>query len=357
MRCARSCFEDGMRPPARDRHRPDVTTDALATGERPDWRALARIGLGQIDLFCARLSAAARIVLDIDDTDDPVHGEQQLALFNTHAGGNCFQPIHIFEARLGKPRAVAAAPRQAAIGRGGRAGSASRHPSHPRTGRRSQIWCAATVTTATPKCWTCWKRCTATTSSDWPSTRGLTRSRRPWRQRCAQAELSRTRPNVRRFTRLQYAAAQSWTQAAKVIARVEATEQGSDVRFIVTNLPGRAKTLYEKVYCARGRMENLIKDMKLYTRSDKTACQRWEANQFRLFLHMGAYWLLHELSGAAPKRSIWRSATFETIRCTFVKIAVRIQELKTRIKMALPSSYPHVQALTALATSIAALAP
>jgi hypothetical protein len=70
-------------------------------------------------------------------------------------------------------------------------------------------------------------------------------------------------------------------------------------------------------------MENLIKDMKLYTRSDRTSCHRWEANQFRLFLHMAAYWLLHELRGAAPKRSIWRTATFETIRCTFLKIAVR----------------------------------
>jgi hypothetical protein len=66
---------------------------------------------------------------------------------------------------------------------------------------------------------------------------------------------------------------------------------------------------------------------------------------------------LHELRGAAPKRSIWRTAAFETIRCAFLKIAVRIQELKTRIKMALPSAYPHVQALTALATSIAARAP
>jgi hypothetical protein len=72
---------------------------------------------------------------------------------------------------------------------------------------------------------------------------------------------------------------------------------------------------------------------------------------------VGARVELHELRGAAPKRSIWRTATFETIRCTFLKIAVRIQELKTCIKMALPSAYPHVQALTALATSIAALAP
>src|SRR5262249_54841635 len=89
----------------------------------------------------------------------------------------------------------------------------------------------------------------------------------------------------------------------------------------------------------------------------RTSCHRWEANQFRLFLHMGAYWLLHELRSAAPKRSIWRTATFETIRCAFLKIAVRIQELKTRIKMALPSTYPNVQALTALATSTAAGGP
>jgi hypothetical protein len=72
---------------------------------------------------------------------------------------------------------------------------------------------------------------------------------------------------------------------------------------------------------------------------------------------VGAFWLLHELRRAAPKRSIWRTATFETIRCTFLKIAVRIEELKTRIKMALPSTYPHVQALTALASSISTRGP
>ena len=84
-------------------------------------------------------------------------------------------------------------------------------------------------------------------------------------------------------------------------------------------------------------MENLIKDMKLYTRSDKTACHRWEANQFRLFLHMGAYWLLHSVRLAAPKKSRWRGATFATIRCVFVKIAVRVEELKTRIKLSFPT--------------------
>ena len=125
----------------------------------------------------------------------------------------------------------------------------------------------------------------------------------------------------------------------------------------VTNLSGRAKHLYEKVYCARGAMENLIKDIKRYTRSDKTACSRWQANQFRLFLHMGAYWLLHSLRRAMPKPSIWRGATFETIRCQFIKVACRIEEKKTRIKLALPASYRHASLLAAVTGAITAQPP
>ena len=69
----------------------------------PSWRALARMALGMIDLFCASFSRVpGRIVLDIDDTDDPAHGQQELILFNAHSGGYCFQPMHIFEAGSGK---------------------------------------------------------------------------------------------------------------------------------------------------------------------------------------------------------------------------------------------------------------
>lgn len=121
---------------------------------------------------------------------------------------------------------------------------------------------------------------------------------------------------MRRFHQLTYRA-REWGRSRKLVARVEATSIGTDVRFIVTSLEGRGKTLYEKVFCARSNAENLIKDMKRFTRSDKTACLRWQANQFRLFLHVGAYWLLHSLRQAAPKRSRWRGATFETIRRAF----------------------------------------
>ena len=175
----------------------------------------------------------------------------------------------------------------------------------------------------------------------------------PWRDQCA-ARRSRLRPKVRRFHQLSYRA-RAWSRSRKVIARVDATD--TDVRFIVTNLDGRSRALYEKVYGARGSAENLIKDLKRATRSDKTACSRWPANQFRLFLPMGASWLLQTLRQAAPERSMWRGATFETIRRCYVKIAVRVEEMKTRIRLAFPASYPHRAMLIALTGTITARGP
>ena len=104
---------------------------------------------------------------------------------------------------------------------------------------------------------------------------------------------------VRRFFHTGYRA-RSWSRERTVIARVEATSKGADIRFIVTNLSARAKVLYEKLYCTRGRMENMIQEHKLYTKPGRTSCHRWEANQFRLFLHSGAYWLLHQ-PGVGPR--------------------------------------------------------
>ncbi len=76
-----------------------------------------------------------------------------------------------------------------------------------------------------------------------------------------------------------------------------------------------------------------------------------------LFLHTGAYWLLHQLRQAAPRRSPWRTATFETLRRAFLKIAVRIEELRSRVTIAFPSAYPYRKALISMAGSIAAQGP
>lgn len=320
------------------------------------WRALLRIGLGMIDLFCTSFARAPeRIVLDIDDTDDPVHGQQQLALFNAHHGGYCFQPVKIFEAGSGKPVLALLRPGKSPAGK--EVARILRHaiarirkhwPKVAILVRGDSHYCSDEVMALLES-----RRCDYILGLQ--INPKLDAIAAPWREMVAWRRPLRT-AKLRRFHQLPYQA-RRWSRSRKVIARIEATELGSDARFIVTNLDGRAKVLYEKVYCARGRMENLIKDMKLYTRSDKTACSRWEANQFRLFLHMGAYWLLHALRQAAPRRSPWRGATFETIRRAFVKIAVRVEELKSRVKLAFPATYPYRRSLIALTGRLTAQAP
>ena len=321
-----------------------------------DRRTLYDIGMGYIDVFCKSYDRVPdRIELDIDDTDDPVHGQQELALFNSHNGGYCFQPIHIFEARSGKPVASLIRPGKRPSGK--EAAMVLRHvimrirmhwPNVKILVRGDSHYCGEPVLALLEKLGCDYILGLSINSK-------LDTMSKPWREQC-DARACDFKPKVRRFHQFHYAAG-SWSRKRKVIARVEATPMGTDARFIVTNLQGRGKTLYEKVYCARGSMENLIKDIKLYTRSDKTACSRWEANQFRLFLHMGAYWLLHSLRRAAPKKSRWYGATFETIRRSFIKVAVRVEELKSRIKLAFPASYPHREMLIRLAGTVTASGP
>ena len=156
----------------------------------------------------------------------------------------------------------------------------------------------------------------------------------------AKAGVAPTRGKRRRFMQF-YDAAESWRRVERIIARVEAGPDGSDTRFIVTNLEGgRAKHLYERLYCARGQAENHIKSWKNHLAADRTSCHTAEANQFRLFLHAGAYWLVWSMRRVMPKRSTWRVMQFDTLRLRLIKIAARVVELKTQLKIHLPSSAP-----------------
>lgn len=161
---------------------------------------------------------------------------------------------------------------------------------------------------------------------------------------------------MRRYGEFRYAA-RTWNTERRVIARVEASAQGVDSRFIVTNLAGLAKSLYEKVYCARGQAENLIKAHKLHLASDRTSCTKATANQFRLLIHTAAYWLMHTLRGLAPKSSFWRDAQFDTLRLGLIKVAVRVTELVTKIKIALPTGFAYQHGFATLAARLAKLPP
>ena len=323
----------------------------------PSWRQLGRMGLALIDLFCDSFGTVpGHIVLDIDDTTDRTYGGQQLCLFNTHAQGYCFQPIHIYDAATGKPVCFLLRPGKRPSGE--EAAQVLRHVIR----RIHRNWPRVSITVrgdghyGTPEVMDLLEQQGCFYIFGLPGNNRLKLLSHPWSEDVAVRRVLGKRDKLRRFFQFRYGA-KSWSKERKVIARVEATKQGCDTRFIVTNLPGRGKYLYEKVYCVRGRMENLIKEHKLYTKSDRTSCHRWQANQFRLFLHTGAYWLLLSLRRAAPKRSRFRTATFETIRCTFLKIAVRVEQLKSRIRIALPTACPHRYMLNLLMGRIKAQSP
>ena len=140
--------------------------------------------------------------------------------------------------------------------------------------------------------------------------------------------------------------AKSWSKYRRVIIKVEVSSEGKSVRFIVTNMEqAKAKALYQDIYCGRGNAELYIKEHKLYLKSDRTACNRFEANQFRVFLHSAAYVLIHALRTNILQHTQWASATIETIRLRLFKIGARVRELKTRIKVELPTSYPLKETL------------
>jgi Transposase DDE domain group 1 len=316
---------------------------------RPDVRSLLRIGRAMVDLYCASFrQVPKRIVLDIDDTFDAVHGGQQLRLFNAHYDEYGFQPIVVFD---GDGRFVTAVLRPAKRPKGTEIRALLRRllrairanwPATEILLRADSHYCGPEVI-------------------DWCRAKGVdfifgVAPTATLRRHVAALEASTlaryaAAPHVgkvRRYTEF-YDGAASWSRVERIIARVEAGAEGTDTRFIVTSLPTRsARVLYEDVYCRRGDAENHIKAWKTHLAADRTSCSKATANQFRLFLHAGAYWLLWSLRALMPKRSPWRVAQFDTLRLRLIKIAGRVVELKTQIRLHLPTACPHQALLRAV---------
>jgi hypothetical protein len=308
----------------------------------PDLRALLRMGKALINLYCASYARVPkRIVLDFDDTFDAVHGGQQLRLFNGHYDEYGFQPIVVFDsdgrfvtAMLRPAKRPSGVEIQKLLRRLLRAIRANWPATHILIRADSHYCCPEVI-----------DFCRAN-GLDFilgvAPTRTLRRHVETLEASAkARFEAGPKKAKVRRFKEF-YDGAASWSRVERIVARVEAGEEGTDARFIVTNLAGgRPKMLYEDIYCRRGCAENHIKSWKTHLAADRTSCSKATANQFRLFLHAGAYWLLWALRAATPKRSAWRVAQFDTLRLRLVKIAARVVELKTQVRLHLPSACPY----------------
>src|SRR5947209_3490891 len=304
----------------------------------PGTRALLRMGRAMVDLYCASFrQVPRRIVLDVDDTFDAVHGGQQMRLFNGHYDEYGFQPIVVFD---GEGRMITALLRPAC------------RPS----GRQIVFWLRRLIAALRDN----WPRVEILLRADshycTPEVLRFCRAERldyvlgvapttTLRKHIVGLEASTTaRParaggeKLRRFKAV-YDGAASWDRVERIIARVEAGPQGVDTRFIVTSLDGlRGRTVYQDLYCGRGQAENHIKAWKTHLAADRTSCCRATANQMPLFLHIGAYWLLWSLRAAMPRRSIWRVAQFDTLRLRLIKLAARVEVLKRKVMLQLPRS-------------------
>lgn len=145
---------------------------------------------------------------------------------------------------------------------------------------------------------------------------------------------------VRSFAETTHAA-RSWSRERRVAARIEATPLGLDIRYIVSSIThDTPEWLYADLYCARGQAENLIKLHKSLLASDRTSCRAATANQMRLILYTAAYWLILAVREAIPKAHILATAEFNTIRLRLLKVAARITEKATRIRIAFASDCP-----------------
>src|ERR671934_977596 len=317
---------------------------------RTELYRMARVLLEQFITSYAKPPQA--IVLDVDDTEDPVHGGQEQARYDGYYGGYCFMPLHLYEGLSGRlittifkakrftgtqmlsvlkrlvKRLRQAWPDTLLIFRG------DSHFAYPEV----MQWIEA--------------------QADLSYVTGLTSNavlQTLARDVVEQAKgaYERDGGKITRFHSTRYQAG-TWSRSRRVVIKVEVSDQGVNTRFVVTDMEhARTKVLYQHIYCARGQAENEIKDHKRYLKSDRTSCHRFEANQFRLFLHSAAYVLLDTLRREVFKTAPWACATMETIQLRLLKLGARVQEWTDRITISLPSSCPVAPVLRRSLTLLA----
>lgn len=290
--------------------------------------------------------APSQIILDLDATDDPAHGQQELEFYHGYYGGHCFLPLLVYAtADTGEQEMIAAVLRPG-----------NKHAGHKSVSILKRIlqrlraafpscrfivrgdagfalpklydWCEATqveYVISLAK-----NSCLLELSTDF--------------EQEARALYEQFQEKVRHFGEFFYAA-QTWPKARRVIVKAEMMSKGYNPRFVVTNLPGNDPILDAPVklyefYTDRGDVENRIKELKTDLLSGRTSCHRFLANQFRLLLHAASYILLQELRRMLTKSqgAKWQAGTMRT---KLLKVGALVVESVRRVVIKLPTSYPY----------------
>jgi hypothetical protein len=304
---------------------------------RPD---LVRLSTVLVDQFLASFATPpTELTLDIDATDDPIHGQQELRFFHGYYDHYCFLPLYV---TCGS-RLLVAYLRPSNIG-------ADRHARAVvklLVTRLRQAWPHVKILIRGDGGYSRWRLMRWCDSHDVRYVFGLARNAVLERESAEWmawvAEAHRLDGQSHRFFGTLSYAAQTWDRPRRVIAKAEYLRGGDDgkanPRYVVTNLAGDARAVYEDVYCQRGDSENRIKDQQLGLFADRTSCHAFLANTFRVLLAAAAYVLVEHIRRTALADTELATAEVRTIRLRLFRVAALVVTSTRRLVVRLSTSY------------------
>lgn len=300
-----------------------------------------------VDLFLeAHTAAPRRIVLDLDATDDPIHGHQEGRFFHGYYDCHCYLPLYVF---CGEHLLAAKLRRSDIDASAGALEQVARI-----VARIRQRWPRTAIVLRADSGFAREPLMTWCEANRVDYVFGLARTARlverlhidlAW----AEDEAGRTGKPARRFADFRWSTLDSWSRRRRVVAKAEwmpdRGERGANPRFVVTSLAAAeldARELYEDLYCARGDMENRIKECQLDLFADRTSAATMTANQLRLWFASMAYVLLSALRRLALAHTQLARASCRSIRLKLLKIGAQVRISVRRIRVAMASACPYV---------------
>jgi hypothetical protein len=299
------------------------------------------------------------IVLDIDSTDDPTHGQQQLSFFHGYYDQHMYHPLVIFDGERGQLVSVVLRPGNAHAARGAMGVLRRIIRRLKQRFPQTQIVVRGDSAFAVPRLLRLLEELNRELGGV-AYVVGLAQNAVLLRLGATALSEARRRfhaakQTVQYFDAFAYAA-ESWPQVRHVVMKAEVSEHGTNPRFVVTSLSEFAPALLYHAYCGRGQCENFIKDFKNALQADRLSCSTFAANFFRLLEHAAAYVLVHALrTHVAPLAPQLGRAQFDTLRLQLLKVAALVSQSTRRLLMRLPAAFPLARLFRQLTATLAEL--
>ncbi len=321
-----------------ERDKPGASSPTLCRMENRANRETA-VAMNQVlveQFIASHSEPPVELIFDFDATNDPVHGNQIGRFFHGYYDEYCFLPLYV----TCREQLLVAYLRPSNI-------DGAKHAWAILAlliKRLRQAWPDTRIILRADSGFCRWRMLRWCDNNDVFYIVGLAKNSRINKLAERQIDGARERFDAtgrkqRLFGNLRYGA-QTWDRERRVIARIQHDSKGSNPRYVVTNLPGNGRKLYERIYCQRGEMENRIKEQKMLF-SDRTSAHHWWPNQFRLLLSALAYTLLEAIRRLGLKGTELARAQVTTIRLKLLKIGAVIVRNTRRVRFMLSSAHPY----------------